>query len=126
MAALPRPARQEEPMIRSALLGGLAVALAAGAAYAAHDGVHRYRLAAKNLPDSTVSYTRHHRHAHQAREAIAAGRFGEEAAYRGRVLDLYGGPRVVASAPVPDTPRNRGRFGGPMSNGGRMTAPAGD
>lgn len=34
--------------------------------------------------------------------------------------------RVVRSDPVPDTPHNRARFGGPMSNGGRQTAPVGN
>jgi len=27
---------------------------------------------------------------------------------------------------VPDTPRNRARYGGPMSRGGAMTPPVGD
>ena len=34
--------------------------------------------------------------------------------------------RVVRSRPVPDTPHNRDRFGGPMSHGGRSTAPVGN
>jgi hypothetical protein len=38
----------------------------------------------------------------------------------------WGGPRVVRSNPVPDTPRNRERFGGPRSQGGRQTAPVGN
>jgi hypothetical protein len=33
---------------------------------------------------------------------------------------------LVASAPVPDTPENRARFGQPLSNAGRMTAPRGN
>lgn len=33
---------------------------------------------------------------------------------------------TVASSPVPDTPQNRARFGGPDSRGGRLTAPAGN
>ena len=33
---------------------------------------------------------------------------------------------TVTNGPVPDTPRNRARFGGPMSHGGRSTAPAGN
>ncbi len=33
---------------------------------------------------------------------------------------------VVRSRPVPDTPHNRDRFGGPMSHGGRTTAPVGN
>ena len=33
---------------------------------------------------------------------------------------------IVASAPVPDTPANRALYGGPMSNGGARTAPAGN
>ncbi|HWA61319.1 MAG TPA: hypothetical protein VG939_08085 [Caulobacteraceae bacterium] len=35
-------------------------------------------------------------------------------------------PTVVSNGPVPDTPQNRARYGGPMSHGGRMTAPAGN
>ena len=34
--------------------------------------------------------------------------------------------RLVTNGPVPDTPENRERFGGPNSNGGRRTAPAGN
>lgn len=34
--------------------------------------------------------------------------------------------RTITNGPVPDTPENRARFGGPMSRGGAMTAPAGD
>lgn len=33
---------------------------------------------------------------------------------------------TVTNGPVPDTAENRARFGGPMSNGGRKTAPAGN
>jgi hypothetical protein len=33
---------------------------------------------------------------------------------------------VIASAPVPDTPANRARYGGPMSNGGQRTAAVGN
>ncbi|CAN5212152.1 hypothetical protein BH11PSE2_BH11PSE2_07380 [soil metagenome] len=33
---------------------------------------------------------------------------------------------TVASSPVPDTPQNRSMYGGPTSNGGRMTAPRGN
>lgn len=33
---------------------------------------------------------------------------------------------TVTNGPVPDTPENRARFGGPMSNGGQRTAPAGN
>lgn len=33
---------------------------------------------------------------------------------------------TVTNGPVPDTAENRARFGGPMSNGGRRTAPAGN
>jgi len=37
-----------------------------------------------------------------------------------------GDPTVVSNAPIPDTPENRARYGEPMSNGGRHTAPVGD
>jgi len=33
---------------------------------------------------------------------------------------------VVTNGPVPDTPENRSRFGGPMSRAGRATAPVGN
>jgi UrcA family protein len=33
---------------------------------------------------------------------------------------------TVTNGPVPDTVANRSRYGGPMSNGGRATAPAGN
>jgi hypothetical protein len=36
------------------------------------------------------------------------------------------GVQVVASAPVPDTPANRAKYGKPMSHAGRHTAPAGN
>jgi hypothetical protein len=35
------------------------------------------------------------------------------------------GPTLIASRPVPDTPRNRARFE-PMSRAGRLTPPIGD
>jgi UrcA family protein len=34
--------------------------------------------------------------------------------------------QTVTNGPVPDTPENRARFGGPMSRAGRRTAPAGN
>jgi hypothetical protein len=34
--------------------------------------------------------------------------------------------RVITNGPVPDTPRNRAMYGGPMSRGGEMTAPVGN
>jgi hypothetical protein len=36
------------------------------------------------------------------------------------------GTQVVASAPVPDTPENRAKYGGPMSRAGKRTAPKGN
>jgi hypothetical protein len=39
---------------------------------------------------------------------------------------ISGDPIVITNGPVPDTPRNRARFGGPMSHGGRATAPVGN
>lgn len=35
-------------------------------------------------------------------------------------------PTVTANAPIPDTPENRARFGGPDSRGGKMTRPVGN
>jgi hypothetical protein len=34
--------------------------------------------------------------------------------------------RTVTNGPIPDTPENRARFGGPNSAGGRRTAPSGN
>lgn len=34
--------------------------------------------------------------------------------------------RLITNGPVPDTPENRARFGAPMSNAGKRTAPAGN
>jgi hypothetical protein len=34
--------------------------------------------------------------------------------------------QTVASSPVPDTPANRAKYGGPMSHAGKKTAPAGN
>lgn len=34
--------------------------------------------------------------------------------------------QVVTNGPVPDTPANRAKFGGPMSHAGKMTTPAGN
>ena len=34
--------------------------------------------------------------------------------------------QVIASAPVPDTPANRARYGQPLSHAGKMTAPRGN
>jgi UrcA family protein len=34
--------------------------------------------------------------------------------------------RTITNGPVPDTPENRARFGGPNSHGGRRTTPAGN
>ena len=33
---------------------------------------------------------------------------------------------LITNGPVPDTPENRAKYGGPMSNGGRHTKPAGN
>lgn len=37
-----------------------------------------------------------------------------------------GDANVVTNGPVPDTRENRRKYGGPMSNGGRRTTPAGN
>ena len=34
--------------------------------------------------------------------------------------------RVVTNGPIPDTPENRARYGGPMSRAGKNTAPVGN
>jgi outer membrane receptor protein involved in Fe transport len=37
-----------------------------------------------------------------------------------------GDNKLLSNGPVPDTPANRARFGGPMSHGGKKTQPAGN
>lgn len=39
---------------------------------------------------------------------------------------VAGAPNTVSNQPVPDTPENRAKYGGPMSNGGKKTAPRGN
>jgi hypothetical protein len=70
---------------------------------------------------TALAHTRHHHHADY--HARYAGEWSRDTAAE---LDPYGGPTLIASRPVPDTPFNRARFGGPMSYGGRMTAPVGN
>jgi len=70
---------------------------------------------------AALAHPRHHRHyVHHPRYA------GEYSYDTAAVLDPYGGPVRISSRPVPDTPLNRARFGGPTSYGGRLTAPVGD
>lgn len=54
-----------------------------------------------------------------ADEALAAPAYGAPAAATVTT-------ETVTNGPVPDTPQNRARYGGPNSNGGRRTAPVGD
>lgn len=49
--------------------------------------------------------------------ANAAESYGAQASYR---------TETVTNGPVPDTSSNRARFGGPLSNAGRRTTPAGN
>jgi UrcA family protein len=49
--------------------------------------------------------------------AVSAGSYGQSASYT---------TQTVTNGPVPDTPANRARFGGPMSHAGRHTAAAGN
>jgi hypothetical protein len=37
-----------------------------------------------------------------------------------------GDPNVITNGPIPDTKENRAKYGQPMSNAGRHTAPAGN
>jgi hypothetical protein len=41
-------------------------------------------------------------------------------------VDAATGAQVIASAPVPDTPTNRAKYGKPMSRAGKLTQPAGN
>lgn len=54
-----------------------------------------------------------------AADAPAAGSYGQAASATITT-------RTVTNGPVPDTPANRAKFGGPMSNAGRQTKPAGN
>jgi hypothetical protein len=72
---------------------------------------------------AALAHTRHH-YRHVYRHAAYAGEYYRESA--ATVFDPYGGPTLITSRPVPDTPFNRARFGGPRSLGGRMTAPVGN
>jgi hypothetical protein len=69
-------------------------------------------------------YYEHHVYRHHRYVAAEAGYYGRESA--AAVEDPYGGPTLITSRPVPDTPFNRERFGGPMSYGGRATPPVGN
>jgi len=75
---------------------------------------------------AALAHVRHHHHHHYSHRFAAreAGYFGREAS--ADIQYPYGGPTLMSSRPVPDTPFNRMRFGGPMSRGGRMTAPVGN
>jgi hypothetical protein len=73
---------------------------------------------------AALAHTRHHHYRHVYRHAAYTGEYYRESA--ATVFDPYGGPTLITSRPVPDTPFNRARFGGPRSLGGRMTAPVGN
>jgi len=68
-------------------------------------------------------YHRHFHHHHYYHPRYYAGWYGRDAY---AVEYPYGGRRVIRSRPVPDTPYNRERFGGPMSYSGWRTAPIGN
>jgi len=92
--------------MRAHLIGAAAAisALAVASGAVAHDR-HRHRYD-------------YHRTFHYAPHAWSAEEAGAPAS--------YGGPDVITSAPVPDTVRNRERYGGPLSYSGARTAPVGD
>jgi hypothetical protein len=52
-----------------------------------------------------------------AAAAPSASSYGAEASYT---------TQTVTNGPVPDTAANRSAYGGPISNGGRATTPAGN
>ena len=58
----------------------------------------------------------------KAASAKAAQDFAQDSA----AVQSQLGPDTIASPPVPDTPENRAKYGGPMSNAGRHTAPLGN
>lgn len=39
---------------------------------------------------------------------------------------VAGAPNTISNQPIPDTAQNRAKYGGPMSNSGRKTAPRGN
>ena len=87
--------------------------------------------AAQAAPWRSDAYYAHHHHARhyrRVRHARAAEMEGRETAAlvgRDEALNPYG-PNLIVGRPVPDTPANRDRFGGPMSLSGQRTAPVGD
>jgi hypothetical protein len=95
--------------MRARLIGAAAAisALAVASGAVAHDRHHHHYY----------HYT-YHRTFHDAPYAWSAEEAGAPAS--------YGGADVITSAPVPDTVRNRERYGGPMSYSGARTAPVGD
>lgn len=80
-------------------------------------------LALASMQGAAFAHTRHHHHYYHAYHARYAGWYGRDV---GAVEYPYGGRVLITSRPVPDTPFNRARFGGPMSYSGRMTAPIGN
>ena len=77
-------------------------------------------LALSAAPALARTYHHHYQHHRAARNAVA---YGEESAAVApeAALNPYGGPSVVAGRPVPDTARNRARFGEPLSWTGKTT-----
>src|SRR5215472_2034619 len=73
----------------------------------------------------------------QQQSAQAAGAYGANTSATGPVPAdqmppgqaaalAAGDNRLLTNGPIPDTPANRAKYGGPMSNAGKRTAPAGN
>jgi UrcA family protein len=76
-------------------------------------------IAVRNASDQVRLAVADARNVSRLAYAPAAGSYGAQAS-----ATAYAG--LSASPPVPDTPANRARYGGPMSHAGRHTKPAGN
>lgn len=80
-------------------------------------------LALASMQGTALAQVRRHHHHHYRYYPRYAGWYGRDV---DAVQYPYGGRVLIRSRPVPDTPYNRARFGGPMSYSGWRTAPVGN
>jgi hypothetical protein len=108
-------------MFRFALAGNVAACLAGGVAAA--------QVTAAPPPPSSMQpgMTEQHAPSAPAENAAPATPATAAGANASVTVDASGVRHIlVASPPVPDTAENRAKYGGPLSNGGRRTEPAGN
>jgi hypothetical protein len=119
-------------MPRSILIGlATSGCLLAGAAMAQEVSTDELRRSGQDLPSAQTSATR--TEDALSTSSVPADRLAPtpsaNVASSTTITDSTGAivtRELVASAPVPDTPENRARYGQPLSNAGRMTAPRGN